>query len=124
MPLQALLLNCTLKATGREKSSTDRLLGEVMEELRKHDCEGEIVRVADRANIMHKLDVKNTIEPPISLSNTVASEPPALTVGSSPPAEAAAASASSSEIAAAASEPDYTVAHSSSSYKADSAGNA
>ena len=70
-------------------------------------------------------DVKNTIAPPISLSNTVASQPPALTVGSSAPtAEAAAASASTSEIAAAASEPDYTVSHSSSSYKADSAGNA
>jgi len=75
-------------------------------------------------------DVKNTIAPPISLSNTVASQPPALTVGSSaataeaPTAEAPAASASTSEIAAAASEPDYTVSHSSSSYKADSAGNA
>src|SRR5207248_3180581 len=70
-------------------------------------------------------DVKNTIAPPISLSNTVASQPPALTVGSSAPtAEAAAASASTSEIAAAASEPDYTLSHSSSSYKADSAGNA
>ena len=70
-------------------------------------------------------DVKNTIAPPISLSNTVASQPPALTVGSSAPtAEAAAASASTSEMAAAASDPDYTVSHSSSSYKADSAGNA
>lgn len=47
MPLQALLLNCTLKATGREKSSTDRLLSEVLAELQKHDCDGEIVRVAD-----------------------------------------------------------------------------
>ena len=70
-------------------------------------------------------DLKNTIEPPISLSNTVASQPPALTVGSSaPPAEPVVTSASTSEIAAAASEPDYTVTHSSSSYKADSAGNA
>lgn len=68
-------------------------------------------------------DLKNTIAPPISLSNTVASEPPALTVApSAPPVEPAIASASSSEIAAAASEPDYTVTHS--SYKADSAGNA
>src|SRR5215471_11980634 len=60
-------------------------------------------------------DLKNTIEPPISLSNTVASEPPALTVGSSAPAsEPAVPSASTSEIAAAASDPDpdYTVAHS------------
>ena len=70
-------------------------------------------------------DLKNTIAPPISLSNTVASQPPALTVGSSAPtAEAAAASASTSEMAAAASDPDYTVSHSSSSYKADSTGNA
>jgi len=69
-------------------------------------------------------DLKNTIEPPISLSNTVASQPPALTVGSSaPPAETALTSASTEEVAAAASEPDYTVTHSS-SYKADSAGNA
>ena len=70
-------------------------------------------------------DLKNTIEPPISLSNTVASQPPALTVGSSAAtAEPAVSSVSTSEIAAAASEPDYTVTHSSSSYKADSAGNA
>ena len=80
-------------------------------------------------------DLKNTIAPPTSLSNTVATQPPALTVGSSAPnaepsvsspstAEPAVASASTSEIAAAASEPDYTVTHSSSSYKADSAGNA
>ena len=71
-------------------------------------------------------DLKNTIEPPISLSNTVASQPPALTVGSSAPTEEpAVASASTAEVAAAA-EPDYTVTHSSSasSYKADSAGNA
>jgi len=69
-------------------------------------------------------DLKNTIEPPMSLSNTVASQPPALTVGSSaPPAEPAVTSASTAEVAAAASEPDYTVTHSS-SFKADSAGNA
>jgi multimeric flavodoxin WrbA len=47
MPLSALLLNCTLKPTGREKSSTDRLLGEILAELERHDCEGEIVRIAD-----------------------------------------------------------------------------
>ena len=69
-------------------------------------------------------DLKNTIEPPISLSNTVASQPPALSVGSSAPtAEPAVTSALTAEVAAAASEPDYTVTHSS-SYKADSAGNA
>src|SRR5690242_10739556 len=72
-------------------------------------------------------DLKNTIDPPVSLSNTVESQPPALTVGSSAStAEPTVASASTSEIAAAAaaSEPDYTVTRSSSSYKADSAGNA
>ena len=73
-------------------------------------------------------DLKNTIEPPISLSNTVASQPPALTVGSSAPTtdESAVTSASTAEVAAAAAEPDYGVTHSSSpsSYKADSAGNA
>ena len=70
-------------------------------------------------------DLKNTIEPPISLSNTIASQPPALTVGSSTPpaAEPTVTSASTAEVAATASEPDYTVTHSS-SYKADSAGNA
>jgi len=72
-------------------------------------------------------DLKNTIEPPISLSNTVASQPPALTVGSSAPTEEPAiTSASTAEVAVAAAEPDYTVTQSSpsSSYKADSAGNA
>jgi TatA/E family protein of Tat protein translocase len=72
-------------------------------------------------------DLKNTIAPPVSLSNTVESQPPALTVGTSAPAaEPTVVSASTSEIAAAAaaSEPDYTVMHSSSSYKPDSAGNA
>lgn len=70
-------------------------------------------------------DLKNTIAPPISLSNTVPSQPPALTVRSSDPStETSVSSASTAEIAAAASEPDYTVTHSSSSYKADSAGNA
>lgn len=81
------------------------------------------------------VDLKNTIAPPISLSNTVASQPPALTVGSSAPsaeptvisastAEPSVSSASTAEIADAASEADYSVTHSSSSYKADSAGNA
>jgi len=71
-------------------------------------------------------DLKNTIEPPPSLSNAVASQPPALTVGSSAPTAEPAVSSATSEIAAAASEPDYTVTHSSSSssYKSDSAGNA
>ncbi len=46
MPLTAVALNCTLKA-GREKSSTDKLLGEVLDELKSHKVSGEIVRVAD-----------------------------------------------------------------------------
>ncbi|HEX4534431.1 MAG TPA: flavodoxin family protein [Rhizomicrobium sp.] len=46
MPLTAFALNCTLK-TGHEKSSTDKLLGEVLAELKKHGCEGEIVRAAN-----------------------------------------------------------------------------
>ena len=46
MPLTAIALNCTLKPV-REKSSTDKLLGEVMDELKTHKISGEIVRVAD-----------------------------------------------------------------------------
>jgi multimeric flavodoxin WrbA len=44
--LSALALNCSLK-TGRAKSSTDRLLREVMAEFARHDVDGDIVRVAD-----------------------------------------------------------------------------
>ena len=46
MPLTAVALNCTLKPV-REKSSTDKLLGEVLDELKSHKISGEIVRVAD-----------------------------------------------------------------------------
>jgi multimeric flavodoxin WrbA len=46
MPLKAIALNCTLKPGG-EASSTDKLLGEVLAELKVHDVTGEIVRVAD-----------------------------------------------------------------------------
>lgn len=46
MTLKALALNCTLK-TGSQKSSTDRLLEEVLEALREFDVEGEILRVAN-----------------------------------------------------------------------------
>jgi multimeric flavodoxin WrbA len=48
MPLKAIALNCTLKS-GTEQSSTDKLLGEVLDELKAHDVDGEIVRVADHA---------------------------------------------------------------------------
>ena len=70
-------------------------------------------------------DFKNTIAP-ISLNDTVPSQPPALTVGSTPSSsESSAATASTPEVAAAAAHPDYTVEHSSSlSSRADSAGNA
>lgn len=73
-------------------------------------------------------DIKNTIAP-ISLTDTVSSQPPALTVGSAPSASetTTASSASTPEVAAAAAHPDYTVEHlpaSSSSPKADSAANA
>ena len=74
-----------------------------------------------------EVDARNTIAP-ISLTETVATQPPALTVGK--PYETPAAettqpeiiSASTSELASAAAHSDYTVAHSSG--KADSAGNA
>ncbi len=46
MPLTAIALNCTLKP-GKEKSSTDKLLGEVLGELKGHKISGESVRVAD-----------------------------------------------------------------------------
>lgn len=48
MTLKALALNCTLKpASAEEASSTDRLLGELLSELRQHGCEGEILRAVD-----------------------------------------------------------------------------
>ncbi|HVH87656.1 MAG TPA: TatA/E family twin arginine-targeting protein translocase [Terriglobales bacterium] len=70
-------------------------------------------------------DFKNTIAP-ISLNDTVPSQPPALTVGSTPASnQSSTATASTPEVAAAAAHPDYTVEHSSSlSSRADSAGNA
>ena len=46
MTLTALALNCTLKP-GKETSSTDKLLKELLRALGKHDVEGDIVRVAD-----------------------------------------------------------------------------
>ena len=50
MALSALALNCTLKR-GDEKSSTQKLLDEILHALAKHDVVGETVRVVD-------LDVK------------------------------------------------------------------
>lgn len=46
MPMKVLAFNCTLKS-GDAPSSTDKLLGELLKELKTHDVEGEIVRVAD-----------------------------------------------------------------------------
>ena len=67
-----------------------------------------------------EVDMKNTIAP-ISLTDTVAATPPALTVGTPLPAATPVISASSAEIANAASEPEQVVAE---SRRADSAGNA
>lgn len=46
MTLTALALNCTLKP-GKEESSTDKLLKELLSELGKYEVSGEVVRVAD-----------------------------------------------------------------------------
>lgn len=46
MTLTALALNCTLKP-GKETSSTDKLLKELLRALGKHNVDGDIVRVAD-----------------------------------------------------------------------------
>jgi hypothetical protein len=51
MPLTAIALNCTFKP-GKEASSTDKLLGEVLAELKEHDRTGEVVRVADRNGVL------------------------------------------------------------------------
>lgn len=46
MALKAVALNCTLKS-GTEKSSTDKLLQEVLEAFADFDVEGEILRLAN-----------------------------------------------------------------------------
>jgi len=46
MPLSVLALNCTLKSSPAP-SSTDKLLGELLDAFREYDAKGEIVRVAD-----------------------------------------------------------------------------
>ena len=46
MALSALALNCTLKR-GEEKSSTQKLLDEILEALAKYEVDGESVRVVD-----------------------------------------------------------------------------
>lgn len=46
MVLRAIALNCTLKSSPAP-SSTDKILREVMDELKRHKVAGDIVRVAD-----------------------------------------------------------------------------
>ncbi len=46
MALSALALNCTLKS-GSDESSTELLLSQVLDELKKHDVEGRMLRVVD-----------------------------------------------------------------------------
>jgi multimeric flavodoxin WrbA len=46
--LKVLAFNCSLKSTrGREKSSTDALLKQLMDELEEHGAKGDIVRAVD-----------------------------------------------------------------------------
>ena len=48
MPLSAIAINCTLKPSGGEPSSTDRMIGLIADELRKHGVEvRDTIRIAD-----------------------------------------------------------------------------
>ena len=48
MPLSAIAINCTLKRSGGELSSTDRMIGLLADELRKHGVEvRDTIRIAD-----------------------------------------------------------------------------
>ena len=48
MPLSAIAINCTLKRSGGEPSSTDRMIGLLADELRKHGVEvRDTIRIAD-----------------------------------------------------------------------------
>lgn len=47
MTLKALALNATLKATGKDPSSTDRMLGLIVKSMKQCDVETEILRLAD-----------------------------------------------------------------------------
>jgi multimeric flavodoxin WrbA len=44
--MKAILLNCTLKS-GNEPSSTDKMLNEISDELKKFDVQSEIIRIAN-----------------------------------------------------------------------------
>lgn len=48
MPLRAIAINCSLKRSGGEDSSTDRMIGLLVSELKKRDVEfGGTIRIAD-----------------------------------------------------------------------------
>lgn len=48
MPIKAIAINCTLKKSGGEPSSTDRMIGLIAGELKKHGVElVETIRIAD-----------------------------------------------------------------------------
>ena len=48
MPLSAIPINCTLKRSGGEPSSTDKMIGVIAAELRKRGVDiGETIRIAD-----------------------------------------------------------------------------
>ncbi|TPM08749.1 NAD(P)H-dependent oxidoreductase [Mesorhizobium sp. B2-3-11] len=48
MPLTAFAINCSLKASDdREKSSTDKLIADLLAALKPHGVEGEVVRALD-----------------------------------------------------------------------------
>jgi multimeric flavodoxin WrbA len=48
MPISAIAINCTLKRSGGEQSSTDRMIGLIADELRKHGIEvRDTIRIAD-----------------------------------------------------------------------------
>lgn len=47
MALQAIALNCTLKLSKGEPSSTERMLTLLLDELRKHEVKGSTIRVTD-----------------------------------------------------------------------------
>lgn len=48
MALKAIAINCTLKASDGEASSTDKMIGLIADALKEHDVEtGETIRIAD-----------------------------------------------------------------------------
>src|SRR5690606_29755208 len=45
--LLVFVLNCSLKTTDKEPSSTDRMLSDLLAALERHDVAGEVVRAVD-----------------------------------------------------------------------------